>query len=102
MADTNFHDRKLVACDYFGNPVSLADIKAAKEERFFGVFDTRKALSDTSGPLISNHSTRSDADKAAKTDHHYKVLELKKPLEKGWHANTLVDVIPSNSGLFIK
>jgi hypothetical protein len=109
MPDTNYHDRKLVACDYFGRPVDLAAIKAEKEIRHFGVFDTRKALSDTSGPLVSNHSTRSArsppvrlqtqslsgwtfrtrslADKAAKVDHHYKVLETKKPLNKGDHAN---------------
>jgi hypothetical protein len=102
MPDTNHHDRKLIACDALGRPVSLWEIKAAKEQRFFGVFDTRKALSDTSGPLVSNHSTRSDADKAAKADHHLKVLELKKPLEKGWHANYKTDVLPSNVGLFIK
>jgi hypothetical protein len=102
MPDTNYHDRKLVACDYFGRPVVLAAIKAEKEIRHFGVFDTRKALSDTSGPLVSNHSTRSAADKAAKVDHHYKVLETKKPLNKGDHANYKTEVIPRNSGLFIK
>jgi hypothetical protein len=82
--------------------VDLEEIKAEKERRYWGLFDTRKALSDTSGPLVSMHSTRESADKAQKADHHLKVLELKKPLEKGWHANYKIDVIPSNSGLFIK
>jgi hypothetical protein len=102
MADTNFHDRKLVVCDALGNTLDVAAIKEAKERRYFGVYDTRKALSDTSGPLVSNHSTRLEADKAAKADHHYKVLETKKPLKKGDHANYKTEVIASNAGLFIK
>jgi hypothetical protein len=102
MADTNYLDRKLVARDYFGRPLDLQAIKEEKEAKHFGVFNTAKALSDTSGPLVSMHSSRAAADKAAKENHHYKVLELKKPLEKGCHANTLIDVIPSNTGLFTK
>jgi hypothetical protein len=102
MADTNYRTRKLIACDALGHPVDLAAIKAAKTEKWFGVFNAAKALSDTSGPLVEMYSTRKSADKAAKGDHRFKVLELKHPLKKGDHANYRTEVIASNAGLFTK
>ena len=66
------------------------------------MFSIAKALSDTSGLMASGHSSRAAAEKAAKADHRYKVLELKRPLQKGDHANYRTEVIASNAGVFTK
>jgi hypothetical protein len=97
MADTNYHDRKLVACDYFGRPVDIEEIRRKKEEEFWVVTDASKKACGTCGPTRSNHSSKAEADKAAAKNKNYLVLQSKHKLDLGLHFNPLVDSFKSHS-----
>jgi hypothetical protein len=73
-----------------------ADKKKGKQ--LFAVVNSARALSGTSGPVVSTHSTWTAATRAAKADHHYRVLELRNQRKVSEHVNPMTDVIFDRNG----
>jgi hypothetical protein len=85
------------ACNAFGEPVDLQEIKRQKEEEFWVVCDASKKVGGTCGPTKSTHPSKTEADKEAKKNKNYLVLQAKHKMDLGLHFNPLIDSFKSHS-----
>jgi len=73
-------------------------ISKTKGKQLFAVVNSARAVPGTSGPVVSTHSTWTAATRAAKADHHYRVLELRNQRKVSEHVNPMTDVIFDRNG----
>jgi hypothetical protein len=91
-------ERIMRCCDIHGRPIEPQ--KDTRPKQFFVVVDSSRALTGTSGPVRSNHSSWSAVFKASKKNGHYRAMEVKHAMEIGHHVNPLVHMIPSTTARF--